>query len=144
MVKIKLIQLKEKCKMSQLIKKQLKSNFLRFTKDDYSYKNVFIESFKEKLPLFISIFFMNIILFALSIATDCVVWLLNVPYWYSLLMRIPVILYALVSFQVWKSKIGCFIETFFIVCSVFVPIWSIFIVVYLVFRTFVQMTLYDL
>lgn len=130
--------------MSQLIKKQLKSNFLRFTKNDYSYKNVFIESFKEKLPLFISIFFMNIILFALSIATDCVVWLLNVPYWYSLLVRIPVILYALVSFQVWKSKIGCFIETFFIVCSVFVPIWSIFIVVYLVFRTFVQMTLYDL
>lgn len=129
--------------MSQLIKKQLKSNFLRFTKDDYSYKNVFIESFNEKLPLFISLFFMNIVLFMLSAATDCIVWLLNVPYWYSLLARIPVILYALVSFQVWKNKIGCFIETFFIVCSVFVPIWSAFIVVYLVFRTFVQVTLYD-
>lgn len=129
--------------MRQLIKKQLKSNFLRFNKDEYSYKKVFIESFKEKLPLFISIFFINIVLFVLSAATDCLVWLLNVPYWYSLLVRIPVILYTLVSFQVWKNKIGCFIETFFIICSVFVPIWSAFIVVYLVFRTFVQMTLYD-
>lgn len=129
--------------MRQLIKKQLKSNFLRFSKDEYSYKKVFIESFKEKLPLFISIFFINIVLFVLSAATDCIVWLLNVPYWYSLLVRIPVILYTLVSFQVWKNKIGCFIETFVIICSVFVPIWSAFIVVYLVFRTFVQMTLYD-
>lgn len=129
--------------MSQLIKKQLKSNFLRFTKDEYSYKNVFIESFKEKLPLFISIFFMNIVLFALSIGTDCIVWLLNVPYWYSLLVRIPVILYAIASLQVWKNKIACFIEIFFIACSVFTPIWSAFIVLYLVFRTFVQMTLYD-
>ena len=127
--------------MSQLIKKQLKSNFLRFTKDEYSYKNVFIESFNEKLPLFISIFFMNIVLFVLSISTDCLVWLLNVPYWYSLLVRIPVILYAMASLQVWNNKIACFIEIFFIACSVFSPIWSVFIVVYLVFRTFIQTTL---
>ena len=129
--------------MSQLIKKQLKSNFLRFTKDEYSYKNVFIESFKEKLPLFISIFFMNIVLFVLSAGTDCIVWLLNVPYWYSLLARIPVIIYAFLSIQVWKNKGGLIIETFILACSVFTPIWSAFIVVYLVFRTFVQMTLYE-
>ncbi|MCQ2915141.1 MAG: hypothetical protein MJ247_08130, partial [Alphaproteobacteria bacterium] len=112
--------------MSQLIKKQLKSNFLRFTKDEYSYKNVFIESFKEKLPLFISLFFMNIVLFVLSAGTDCIVWLLNVPYWYSLLARIPVIIYAFLSLQVWKNKGGLILETFFLVCSVFVPIWSAF------------------
>lgn len=129
--------------MSQLIKKQLKSNFLRFGKDEYSYKNVFIESFKEKLPLFISIFFMNIVLFVLSAGTDCIVWLLNTPYWYSLLARIPVIIYAFLSLQVLKNKGGLIIETFILACSVFVPIWSAFIVVYLVFRTFVQMTLYE-
>lgn len=129
--------------MKQLIKRQLKSNFLRFSKNEYSYKNIFIESFKEKLPLFVSIFFMNIVLFILSGVTDCIVWLINIPYWYSLLVRIPVILYALLSFQVWKNKMGCFIETLFIACSIFVPIWSAFIVVYLVFRTYVQMTLFE-
>lgn len=129
--------------MSQLIKKQLKSNFLRFNKEEYSYKNIFIESFKAKLPLFISIFFMNIILLILSVGTDCIVWLLNVPCWYSLLARIPVVLYALFSFQVWKNKYSCFLEMFFIICSIFVPVWSAFIVSYLVFRTFIQMASYD-
>lgn len=128
--------------MNQLVKRQLKSNFSRFTKDEDSYKNLFIDSFNEKLPLFLSIFFINIILLILSAGTDCIVWLLNIPYWYSLLVRIPVIFYALLSLQVWKNKIGCFIEMFFVLCSVFVPIWSIFIVVYLIFRTFIQTTLY--
>lgn len=129
--------------MSQLIKKQLKSNFLRFAKDEYSYKNVFIESFKAKMPLFISLFFMNIVLFLLSAATDCVVWILNVPYWYSLLVRIPVIVFALFSFQIWKNKISCFIEIFFLACSIFVPIWSVFIFVYLVFRTYIETAMCD-
>lgn len=129
--------------MNQLIKKQLKSNFLRFTKDEYSYKNLFIESFKARMPLFISLFFMNIVLFLLSAATDCVVWILNIPYWYSLLVRIPVIVFALFSFQVWKNKISCFLEIFFLVCSIFVPIWSAFILIYLVFRTYIETLMCD-
>lgn len=41
--------------MNQKIKKQLKSNFLRYKNDDYSYKNVFKESFDQNLPFFISV-----------------------------------------------------------------------------------------
>lgn len=128
--------------MSQIIKKQLKSNFLRYKNDDYSYKNVFKESFDQNLPFFISIIFMNIILIILSAATDCVVWILNIPYWYSLIIRIPVIIYAIVSFQIWKNKIGLVFELVFLLGSVFVPIWSIFLVVYLITRTFIQTLFY--
>lgn len=128
--------------MNQLIKKELKSNFLRFKKEEYSYKNTFLDAYGEKLPLFVSLFFMNLVLLILSIGTDCLTLILAIPYWWTLLIRVPVVTYAILSFQIWKNRIAFPFELSFLVLSIFVPIWSIFLFMYLVFRTYIETSIY--
>ena len=129
--------------MNPLFVDQLKSNYLRFFNKNYSYDNLIKKSVDEGMPIIISMLLMNILFVALAIITDCVDLMLEIPYWWSLLVRLPMILFSIVNFRIWQNKKTLVLDLLVLSCSIFVPIYSAFVLIYMMLRTCLDTVIYQ-
>lgn len=117
----------------------LASNLMRvFSKDDkYSYKRLLEYSFKNNRSIFLTVLFMNLMLIILSLGVDALCIAFNVYYWLSVLFRIPLALLSIFSFQVYKDKGLAVVETILFALAIFIPCYSIYLILYIVLRTYI-------
>lgn len=119
--------------------KCLASNVLRiFSRNDkYAYKNLLGHSFKNNKSVFLTVILMNALLLSLSIVTDTLCIAFNVYYWWSVLIRIPLAIISIFSYQVYNDKGLTIIEIVLFTLAVFIPCYSIYLLLYIVGRTFI-------
>ena len=127
--------------MKQVILKELKSNFLRLFKNEYNYENIIHESKKEKVPFVVFLILTNLLLISLSISVDVCVFSLHISYLYSTLIRLFLVIFGVLNFQIWKDKYLTLFDILIFLLSLYIPIWSIFLVFYIFSRYYIKQKL---
>ena len=124
--------------MKTLIIDELKSNFLRFFKKEYDYATLMKRSYDEGFPIIFSVLLMNILFIALALTTDIVDIYLDIPYWWSLLVKLPIVLFSIINFKIWNNKKLFIIDLIFICLSIFIPYYTIFALFYMLIKTCIR------
>lgn len=127
--------------MSKLIKDELKSNVYRLFKKDYSYKAIFKKAWEDNMFFLLSILMINFALICGSILFDSLIICLHVTYWLGVGLRSLLVILALINFQPWQNEFFKAVDIIIILVSIFIPIWSVFLLIYLVIRTYMQVML---
>lgn len=135
----KKIKLLKKCANMKHYRACLVSNVCRlFSKNNkYDYEKLLGYSYKNDKSIFLSVLLMNILLFSISIAVDVLCIVFGIFYWWGVLIRIPLAVLSIFSYQVYKDKGLTIFEIILFLLATFIPCYSAYLILYVVGRAYI-------
>ena len=123
----------------------LASNACRFfsKEDKYAYNKLMGNCFKNNKNVLLTTIVLNLLLIIISLGVDVACFVIDIPYWWTVLIRLPIAIASIFSFQVYKDFGLRVVEILLFSPSVFIPSYFGFLVFYITARTFVTSANYE-
>lgn len=117
----------------------LLSNFCRiFSKNKkYDYEELLAYSYRNDKSIFLTSLLMNLLLLTISIVVDVLCITFRVYYWWGVLIRVPLAVISIFSYQMYKDKGLKIFEIILSLIATFIPCYTGFILFYIIARAFI-------